>query len=194
MRRRSSWSDLVFGGSGRTPLSMEGTGRRVLLAALKAGWLYSLAVWVYSAAIALAFPQRVDEPLLLMNGLPRTDTTGIVAIGVSILCFVTLESVRSPGGCERAVRRFRRIVDSSLRAIAIYGFLGWLYIAANAIQDPFTLPLPLTHLSNRPTESQFGLACFVLSVLGSFAWWATKRPDEHDAVVGAAESSTEGSA
>jgi len=157
----------------------------VLLAALKVGWLYGLAAWVYSAAVALAFPQQVSEPLLLMNGLPRTDTSGIVAFGVSLVCFVALGYLRSTGGDGPAPHVLRRLVDSSVRAVALYGFLGWLYIAGNAVFDPYTLPLQLTHLAQWPTESQFGVACFIVSLLASFAWWATERPGDRDEAGGA---------
>lgn len=151
---------------------------RVLRALLKTGWLYALALWIYAAAVALAFPDRINEPLLLMSGLPRTDTSGAVAFGTSILCFVALQSLGAPG--SRVQWRFRFVIDALLRACAFYGFLGWLYIAANVVLDPYTLPLRLTHFASRPTESQFGLGCFIVSALGSFAVWVRKSPGEYD--------------
>jgi hypothetical protein len=144
---------------------------RTLQAILKTVWLYSLALWVYAAAVALATPDQVSERLLLMNGLPRTDTSGIIAFGVSAVSLAVLGSLYRP-----EQRLDQRVIDSVLRAVALYSFLGWLYIAGNVIQNPSTLPLPLTHLSTRPTESQFGAICFVISGLAACALWARQQP------------------
>jgi hypothetical protein len=50
-----------------------------------------------------------------------------------------------------------------LTTIAVYGFVGWAYIAGNAIRHPYTLTRQLTHLAPWPHEDQFGLACFAVS-------------------------------
>ena len=60
--------------------------------------------------------------------------------------------------------------------MALYGLLGWLYIAGNVIANPNTLHLPLTHLSTGPSESQFGAVCFVLSALSACVFWARQQP------------------
>ena len=139
---------------------------------LQAAWLYSLALWIYSAAVAVSSPGRVGEALLLMRELPRTDTSGVVAFGLSGLSYAALDVVERAEGPRQP---FRLFVDAFLRTLALYGFLGWAYIAACVVQVPATLPLPLTHLFHRPTESQFGLACFVASLLASALLWARRE-------------------
>lgn len=156
------------------PAIEEAGGKRALRAILKTVWLYSLALWVYAAAVALASPDRVSERFLLMENLPRTDTTGIIAFGASALSFAILGSLRRVNRPDR--RLACRLIDSVLRTVALYAFLGWVYIAANVVENPSTLPLPLTHLSTRPTESQFGAICFVLSALAACALWARQQP------------------
>ena len=152
---------------------------RTLRAILKTVWLYALALWVYAAAVALANPDRVPERFLLMESLPRTDTLGTIAFGVSALAFLVL-------GCLRRVRNpdqrlAGRVVDSLFRTVALYAFLGWVYIAGNVIENPSTLPLPLTHLASGPTESQFGAICFVVSALAACAFWVRQRPANAEA-------------
>lgn len=48
---------------------------------------------------------------------------------------------------------------------AIYGALGFIYIAGNAWFHPQTLPLPLTHFLTYPREDTFGALCFGFSTL-----------------------------
>ena len=125
---------------------------RALRAILKTVWLYSLALWVYAAAVALADPDRVSERFLLIENLPRTDTSGAIAFGVSAISFLALRSFRRVTGPDRQL--VARVTDSILRTVAFYAFLGWIYIAGNVIFDPSTLPLRLTHLATRPTEAR----------------------------------------
>ena len=175
-RKQRTLIDRALGGSaahGR-PAIEGAAGKRALLAILKTVWLYSLALWAYAAAVAVASPGRVSERLLLMGNLPRTDTSGIIAFGASALSFAILGSLRRVNRPDQPP--VYRVVDSVLRTIALYAFLGWIYIAANAIEDPSTLPLRLTHLSTRPTESQFGAIGFVLSGLAACAFWARQQP------------------
>jgi len=175
-RKRRTLIDRALGGSaarGRPALE-EAAGKRALLAILKTVWLYSLALWIYAAAVALASPGRVSERLLLMENLPRTDTSGIIAFGASAISFAILGSLRRVNGPDH--RLVDRVIDSVLRTIALYAFLGWVYIAANVIANPSTLPLRLTHLSTRPSEAQFGAICFVLSGLAACVFWARKQP------------------
>jgi hypothetical protein len=174
------------------PAIEEAAGMRTFRAILKTVWLYSLALWVYAAAVALAAPDQVSERVLLMKGLPRTDTSGIIAFGVSAVSLAVLGSLRRVDGPDQ--RLLRRVVDSVLRAVALYSFLGWLYIAGNVIQNPSTLPLPLTHLSTRPTESQFGAICFVVSALAACVLWARQPARGNDAVDQADRDTTQRSA
>jgi hypothetical protein len=143
---------------------------RALWAILRTVWLYSLVLWIYAAAVALADPDRVSERFLLMKNLPRTDTLGAIAFGVSAVSFLVLRSLRRVNGPDQ--RLIRRVIGSVLETMALYGFLGWIYIAGNVIVNPSTLPLRLTHLATRPTESQFGAICFVISGLAACALWA----------------------
>jgi len=147
---------------------------RTLHAILKTVWLYSLALWVYAAAVALANPDRVSERFLLIENLPRTDTSGAIAFGVSAISFLVLRSFRRVNVPDRQLAV--RVTDSILRTLAFYAFLGWIYIAGNVILDPSTLPLRLTHLATRPTEAQFGAICFVISGLAACAMWARQQP------------------
>jgi hypothetical protein len=62
----------------------------------------------------------------------------------------------------------RRVAAALLAAVALYGFLGWAYIAGNAISHPRTLYLQLTHLAKWPHEGDFGLACFAASAIAYF--------------------------
>ena len=60
-----------------------------------------------------------------------------------------------------------------------YGLFGWIYITANSVVHPLTLDKQLTHFLSVPTESQFGLACFILSGLAwlslSLAGWPLRN-------------------
>lgn len=59
-------------------------------------------------------------------------------------------------------------VSRLLQTIALFGFIGWAYIAANAISHPYTLHLQLTHLVRWPHEDDFGLGCFLASAVAYF--------------------------
>ncbi len=61
-----------------------------------------------------------------------------------------------------------KVAERLLMTLALYGFVGWAYIAGNAISHPRTLHLRLTHLASWPHEEDFGLACFVVSALAYF--------------------------
>jgi hypothetical protein len=169
-------NDRALGGSvgWDKPAFGEGAGKRSLRAILKTVWLYSLALWTYAAAVAIADPDRVSERFLLMRSLPRTDTLGTIAFGVSALSFVFLRGLGRMNATDGGL--VQRFVDAVLGAIAIYAFLGWVYIAGNVIENPSTLPLRLTHLATGPTESQFGAVCFVLSGLAACVFWARQAP------------------
>lgn len=68
----------------------------------------------------------------------------------------------------------RDVLVAILRAVRLYGFVAWAYIAANSINHPATLQLHLTHFANWPHENTFGVACFVLSAVAFLAVEVTK--------------------
>jgi hypothetical protein len=53
--------------------------------------------------------------------------------------------------------------------VAFYSFAGWVYIAANAVSHPQSLPWPLTHLASWPREDTFGAVCFGVSLVTAIA-------------------------
>lgn len=61
-----------------------------------------------------------------------------------------------------------------LRALSLtlflFGLLGWIYIAMNAVFHPWSLPLPLTHLAPWPREDTFGAVSFLVSMISFFTW------------------------
>jgi hypothetical protein len=59
----------------------------------------------------------------------------------------------------------RRVIEECLTSLSRYTFAGWVYIAANAVVHPETLPLRLTHFAPFPREDTFGIACFGVSFL-----------------------------
>jgi hypothetical protein len=64
----------------------------------------------------------------------------------------------------------QRITESALSVIAVYTFMGWVYVALCALVAPETLQLPLTHLFAWPHEDTFGVICFALSFVSALAW------------------------
>lgn len=60
-------------------------------------------------------------------------------------------------------------------AIAIYGMIGWVYVAVCALTAPDTLALPLTHLVPWLREDTSGVISFVLSFAG-FVTYRMTRP------------------
>lgn len=63
-----------------------------------------------------------------------------------------------------------KIIKSLSLTIFLFGLLGWVYIAMNAVFHPETLPLPLTHLLDFPREDTFGAICFGTSFVSFFVW------------------------
>jgi hypothetical protein len=62
----------------------------------------------------------------------------------------------------------RQLLRPALEVCALYGLLGWVYVAAVAAFRPDILAGPLT--SYVPVRRDtFGACCFVISVAGSFA-------------------------
>jgi hypothetical protein len=52
----------------------------------------------------------------------------------------------------------------------VFGFAGWVYIAAAAIVHPQTLGMQLTHFYKYPHEDTFGAICFVVSAISFFVY------------------------
>ncbi len=67
-----------------------------------------------------------------------------------------------------------KIIRTLALTVCIYSFLGWIYIAANAVVHPETLPLPLSHMTLWIREDTFGFICFIFSFLSFFVWRLTK--------------------
>jgi hypothetical protein len=63
-----------------------------------------------------------------------------------------------------------RRAESALGVIAVYSFVGWVYVALGALFAPQTLPLPLVHPFAWPHEDTFGFMCFGLSFLSALGW------------------------
>lgn len=62
----------------------------------------------------------------------------------------------------------RKLALVASRTLAVYGFVGWAYIALIALVHPDTLHMQLTHFANFPHEDTFGEICFIVSVAGFF--------------------------
>jgi len=56
-----------------------------------------------------------------------------------------------------------KTVEAILVTVALYSFVGWIYIALNAVVHPESLHWPLTHFVSWPHEDTFGALCFALS-------------------------------
>jgi hypothetical protein len=52
----------------------------------------------------------------------------------------------------------------------LFGLLGWIYIALNAVFHPESLSWPLTHVLPFPREDTFGIMCFIVSSVSFFIW------------------------
>jgi hypothetical protein len=63
-----------------------------------------------------------------------------------------------------------KVIRAGSLTLFIFGLLGWLYIAGNAMFHPETLSWPLTHLAPWPREDTFGIICFAVSFISFFIW------------------------
>jgi hypothetical protein len=136
---------------------------RAVAVALHLVWLSLLGTWLYSAVVALRRPDRLPAPFLSLRGLPRTDTIGFLAFGASCLVYVAARALRPAAA---PVDRARLLGTATLEGMVIYGSLGCGYIIACGVTAPWTLSWPLTHILPVPTESQFGILCFLIATLG----------------------------
>lgn len=64
-------------------------------------------------------------------------------------------------------RKFLQVLTLTL---TVYGFAGWVYIAAVALVHPHTLGLQLTHFYKYPHEDTFGEISFVVSLISFFMY------------------------
>ena len=71
----------------------------------------------------------------------------------------------------------RRIILELSRTLAIYGFLGWVYIAIVAFVQPETLSWRLTHLASFPREDTFGEISFAVSIVSFFVYSLLRNPE-----------------
>jgi hypothetical protein len=128
--------------------------------------IYALLVWAYGALTAVFKLSRLTDPLIGSIAISRTDTSAAAAFIVSALSFFAANYSQS----RRALTPLKdSVLAGILRVLTYYGFLGWLYIVGNSLVHPETLHKQLTHLSTIPTESQFGISCFVASALAALA-------------------------
>jgi len=140
------------------PQRSRNLARTLTAAAIVAG-----AVWLAVAAVAVIRPEALPNRAPLL-GL-RYDTTGAV-------CFLLAGLLALAGGVVGQERRGRaRWTGPALRVLAVQSTAGWLYILGNAIAHPQTLGLGLTHFYDRPSETEFGVACLLVSV----TTWAVLR-------------------
>jgi hypothetical protein len=64
--------------------------------------------------------------------------------------------------------RGRFVAIVTCRALALYGFAAWVYVALVALIQPWTLNWQLTHLARWPRTDTFGEICFAVSFV---AFW-----------------------
>ena len=88
-------------------------------------------------------------------------------------------STSAPGGPAAATgtprdSRGRKIVREVSLALAIYGMIGWIYVAISALIVPYTLALPLTHLFPHLREDTSGVLSFIISFLAFITYRMTK--------------------
>ena len=60
------------------------------------------------------------------------------------------------------------ILIATCRAVALYGFAAWVYVALVALIQPHTLSFQLTHLAKWPRTDTFGEIAFAVSFV---AFW-----------------------
>jgi hypothetical protein len=70
----------------------------------------------------------------------------------------------------------RRYLQALTLTLAVFGFAGWVYIAAVALVHPRTLGLQLTHFYAYPHEDTFGEVSFVVSLISFFVYQLIKDP------------------
>jgi hypothetical protein len=84
-----------------------------------------------------------------------------------------------PGPSDRAtapISTRRRVLIATSRAVALYAFACWVYVALVALIQPQTLGLRLTHLASWPRTDTFGEVSFVVSFLAFWAYTFLRPP------------------
>lgn len=61
-----------------------------------------------------------------------------------------------------------KIIKSLSLTGFVFGFSGWVYIAAVALVHPETLSLQLTHFASWPREDTFGIVSFAVFFVSFF--------------------------
>lgn len=80
------------------------------------------------------------------------------------------------GAVPAARSRGLKLLREASLAVAVYGMLGWIYVAICALTAPYTLALPLTHLVPWLREDTSGVISFVLS-FAAFVLYRMARSD-----------------
>jgi hypothetical protein len=80
------------------------------------------------------------------------------------------------GAVPAARSRGLKLLREVSLAVAVYGMLGWIYVAICALTAPYTLALPLTHLVPWLREDTSGVISFVLS-FAAFVLYRMARSD-----------------
>jgi hypothetical protein len=87
---------------------------------------------------------------------------------------IGINNDRHDGAPQRAVIPYassvRRFFIVLTRALAIYGFAAWVYVAMVAVFLPRTLGFQLTHFSKLPHTDTFGEVSFVVSFVSYFVY------------------------
>lgn len=68
-----------------------------------------------------------------------------------------------------------KIIRALSLTLFLFGLIGWIYIAANAVVHPESLSWQLTHLTPWIREDTFGIICFGISFVSFFVWNMTKK-------------------
>lgn len=83
---------------------------------------------------------------------------------------------RASAGADPNLRR--SLILASCRAIALYAFAAWVYVALVALIEPDTLSLQLTHLTKWPRTDTFGEISFVVSFVAFWLWMMLRQHEK----------------
>jgi heme O synthase-like polyprenyltransferase len=73
--------------------------------------------------------------------------------------------------------RGRFLLVVTCRALALYGFAAWVYVALVALIQPWTLKWQLTHLAKWPRTDTFGEISFVVSLVAFWCLMVLRQQD-----------------
>jgi hypothetical protein len=131
--------------------------RRLVVESAAFGLGYTaVLIWAGTALVASFTSGEADPYWPDIPGL-RTDTTGVIAFAVAIVTLVLsryLQLVRRARPPARPASRAAGVslVQSVAETAAFLGTAVVIYLSLNAVTHPYTLPLPLSHLSPWPSE------------------------------------------